>query len=93
VNFENEVSDVRAYTTLTDTVWNPKYLTISSSCDGTTVAIEMRSVLGEELAGDLVVIFDASSAQVSEEFPWWLVAVPVFVVAGLLVAIVYLRKR
>jgi hypothetical protein len=94
VNFEAPVSDVRAYTTLTDSVWNPKNLTINSSCDGTTVAIEMRSVMNEDLAGDLVVMFEDSSAQV-QEFPFWLVAVLGLVGAGLLVVymVVYRRKR
>ena len=91
VRFETEVSGVQAYTTWTDSVWNPKDFTLSSEGDVKTVAIEMRSVLDEPLAGDLVVIFN--SLQVPEEFPYWLVAVPVFVVAGLLAAMVYRKKR
>lgn len=93
VRFEGEVSDVRAYTTFTDSVWNPKYLTINSDGDETMVDIEMRSVLDEALTGDLVVMFNDSSAEGSGEFPYWLVAVPVFVFAGFLVAMVYRRKR
>jgi hypothetical protein len=93
VRFETPVSDVRAYTTLTDSVWNPKNFTVRTGCDLETVAIEMRSVLGEQLAGDFVVMFDDSSAQVHEPFPYWLLAVPVFVVAGLLAAIFYKRKH
>lgn len=93
VRFETAVSDVRAYTTWTDSVWNPKDFTLSSEGDADTVVIEMRSVLGEPLAGDLVVMFDDSSAQVPDGFPWWLIAVPVFVVAVLLAAFVYGKKR
>jgi hypothetical protein len=90
VRFEVEASDIRAYTTFTDSVWNPKYLEIKSDDDETTVDIEMRSVLGEPLAGDLVVIFK-NSGQV--EFPYWLVAVPVFVIMGFVMVLVYRRKR
>jgi len=93
MRFETEASNVRAYTTLTDSVWNQKNFTLSSEGDVETVAIQMRSVRGEQLAGDLVVMFDDSSKQVPEEFPYWLVAVPVFVVAGFLAALVYRRKR
>jgi hypothetical protein len=93
VRFETEVSAVHAYTTRTDSVWNTKNFTLNSEGDVETVAIEMRSVLGEPLAGDLVVMFNDPSGQVPEEFPYWLVAVPVFVVTGLLVAVVYRRTR
>ncbi|MBN1244011.1 hypothetical protein JXA31_00280 [Candidatus Bathyarchaeota archaeon] len=92
VRFESAVSDVRAYTTWTDSVWNQKDFALSSEGDVETVTIEMRSVLGEPLAGDLVVMFNDSSAQVPEEFPYWFVAVPVFVVAGLLAVIIYRKK-
>lgn len=98
VNFETAVSDVRAYTTFTDSVWNPKNFTSNISCDVQTVSIEMRSVLDdvldESLAGDLVVMFDS---EVAPEFPYWLVLVLAFVVAGLLATLVYTvghrRKR
>jgi len=80
VRFESAVSDVRAHTTWTDSVWNPKDFALSSEGDVETVTIEMRSVLGEPLAGDLVVMFNDSSEHVPEEFPtgsllfrslWW----------------------
>jgi hypothetical protein len=90
VRFESAVSEIRAYTTWTDSVWNPKNFELS---DAETVTIQMRSVLGEPLAGDLVVMFNDSSAQVPEEFPQWLIVVPVFVVAGLLAAMIYRKKR
>ncbi len=94
VKFETAVSDVRAYTTFTDNVWNPKNFTSNISCDVQTVSIEMYSVLDESLAGDLVVMFDSEEVH---EFPYWLVLVLVFVAAGLLVLVVYTvvhrRKR
>ncbi len=98
VNFETAVSDVRAYTTFTDDVWNPKYLTINSDGDETTVTIEMRSMMDDvmngTLAGDLVVMFDSEEVP---EFPYWLVLVLAFVVVGLFVLVVYTvvcrRKR
>jgi hypothetical protein len=93
VRFETTVSDVRAYTTFTDTIWNPKDFTTNTVCGVETVIIEMRSVLDEPLAGDLVVMFNDNSAQVQELFPYWLLAVSAFVVASLLATIVYRRRH
>jgi hypothetical protein len=93
VRFETAVSDVRAYTTFTDTVWNPKNFTSNTACGVETVSIEMRSVMNEPLAGDLVVMFNDDSTQVQTPFPYWLLAVPALVVVGLLAAIVYRRRH
>jgi hypothetical protein len=90
VRFETAVSNVRAYTTWTDSVWNPKNITLSSDGGVETAAIQMRSVRGEPLAGDLVVMFDDASVQ---QLPYWFVVVPVFALAGLLAAVIYRRKR
>lgn len=90
VRFETTVSDVRAYTTWTDSVWNPKDLALSYEDGVETATIQMRSVLGEPLAGDLVVMFNDYSKQ---ELPYWLIIVPVFVAAGFTAAIVYRKKR
>jgi hypothetical protein len=90
VRFETAVSNVRAYTTWSDSVWNPKNLTLNGEGGVETVGIQMRSVLGEPLAGDLVVMFDDASVR---EFPYWLVIVPVFAGAGLVAAVIYRKKR
>jgi hypothetical protein len=93
VRFEAAVSDIRAYTTFTDSVWNPKDFTVNTGCDAETMSIEMRSVFGEPLAGDLVVMFDDFSAQAPDGLLYWVIAVVVLVVAGLLAVMVYRRKR
>jgi hypothetical protein len=90
VRFEMAVSNVRAYTTWTDSAWNTKNLTLTSEGSAETAAIQMRSVLGEPLAGDLVVMFDDALVQ---ELPSWLIIVPVFAAAGLVAAVIYRRKR
>ena len=93
MRFKTAVSEVRAYTTLTDNIWNQKNFTLSSEDDVKTVAIQMRSNLDEPLAGDLVVMFNDSSAPTPEELPYWLIVVPVFVVADLLAAVIYRKKH
>ena len=93
VRFETPVSEIRAYTTWTDSIWNQKDFAFNSEDNVETVTIKMSSVLGEPLAGDLVVMFNDSSAEVAEEFPYWLIAVPVFLVVGSLMVIVFRRKH
>jgi hypothetical protein len=93
VRFETVISEIQAYTTWTDSVWNQKNFTLNSEDDVKTVAIQMRSMLDEQLAGDLVVMFNDSSAQTPEESPYWLIVVPVFVVAGLLATLIYRKKH
>ena len=93
LRLETPYSDIRVYTAESDSVWNPKNFTLSSEGRMDVVSIQMLSVFGELLAGDLVVMFNDSSVKVPEEFPYWLVIAPVLVVAGLLVALVYFKKR
>jgi hypothetical protein len=57
------------------------------------VSIQMHSVLDEPLAGDLVVMFNDSSAQTPEEFPYWLIILPLFIAAGFLAVMAYRGKR
>jgi hypothetical protein len=93
VRLETADSNVRAYTTQTDSVWNPKNFTLNSEDGVDVMSIQMLSVFDEPLAGDLVVMFNDSSVQVPEQFPYWLIIVPVFVAAGLLAALVYRKKH
>jgi hypothetical protein len=93
VRLETAHQNVRVYTAESDSVWNPKNFTLRSEDGLDVVSIQMRSVFGEPLAGDLVVMFNDSSAKVPEEFPYWLVIAPVLVAAGLLIALVYFKKR
>lgn len=92
VRFETAISEVRAYITLTDNIWNQKNFTLNNEDDVKTAAIQMRSMLDEPLAGDLVVMFN-DSAPTPEELPYWLIVVPVFVVSGLLATVIYRKNR
>jgi hypothetical protein len=84
VRLEANVSDVRVFTTETDSVWNPKNFTLTSEDGVDVVSVQMVSVFDEPLAGDLVVMMNDSSVEIFEEFPYWLIIVPVLVIAGLL---------
>jgi hypothetical protein len=85
IRFDTEVSDLRAYTTETDTVWNPINYTITKEGDTEVVAIQMYSDYSKPLLGDLAVMF---SNEEIPEFPAWIVPA-VFVVVALLAALGY----
>lgn len=93
LRLETAHQDIRVYTAESDSVWNPKNFTLISESGVDVVSIQLRSVFGKPLAGDLVVIVDDSSSKVPEEFPYWLVIALILVVAGLLTALVYFKKR
>jgi hypothetical protein len=93
VRFETAVTNVRAYTTEPESAWTPKNLTLSNEDGVNVVSIQMHSVLDEPLAGDLVVMFNDSSAQTPEELPYWLIILPLFIAAGFLAVMAYRRKR
>jgi hypothetical protein len=90
VRMETAASDVRVYTTETDTVWNPKNFTISREGTTDVVSIQMYSELSQPLAGDLVVMFSGSS---TEAFPYWIIIVLLFVVGSFLAVIAYQEMR
>jgi hypothetical protein len=91
IRIETGSSNLRVYTTETDSTWNPKNYTLSKEGTAEIISIQIYSELSKPLAGDLVVMFSDASAQVPDELPYWIV-VPLVIVAGILAATVY-RKR
>ena len=87
IRFDTEVTDLRAYTTETDAVWNPINYTVAQDDNGEVVAIQMYSDYSKPLLGDLVVMF--SDGEVPE-FPVWIVPALFMVVA--LVAVLGYKK-
>lgn len=85
--FDTEVSDLRAYTTETDTVWNPINYTVTQDGGSEVVAIQMYSDYSKPLLGDLAVMF--SDGEVPE-FPAWIVPAVSMIVA--LVAVLGYKK-
>ena len=83
IRMDTEVSNLHAYTTETDTVWNPINYTITQEGDTEVVAIQMYSDYSKPLLGDLAVMF---SNEEIPEFPAWIVPA-VFLVVALLAAL------
>jgi hypothetical protein len=92
IRMETASSNLHAFTTETDSIWNPINYTISK--EGTTeiVSIRMYSEYSKPLAGDLVVMFSDSSPQMPNELPYWII-VPLLIIEGLLAVIIYKKKH
>ena len=92
IRMETDTSNLQAFTTETDSLWNP--INYTSREEGTTqiISIEMFSEFAEPLAGDLVITFSGSAAQMPDELPYWII-LPLLIIAALLAAIVYRKKR
>jgi len=91
ISLDADVSNLQAYTTETDSVWNP--MNYTKTQEGTTqvVSIQMYSEYDKPLLGDLVVMFSGAEAETAEVALW--VVIPLVVVAALLVFIIYRRKH
>lgn len=81
VRLEANITEVKAFTTETDTQWNPINYTLTNDGNVTAASIVMFSEYGKPLLGDLVVIFSGSNA-VPEFSNLWVLA-PASVTAGL----------
>jgi hypothetical protein len=89
MHMDANVSNLHAYTTKTDTVWNP--INYTTTQEGTTqvVAIQMYSEYFKPLLGDLLITFSATEIP---EFPTWSI-LPLLVLVALLATVVYKKKQ
>jgi hypothetical protein len=92
IRLETTSSNIRVFTTETDSDWNTKNFTLSTEGSAKIVSIQMRSELSKPLAGDLVVMFTDSSAQVPDEFPYWTI-IPLLIVVAVMAVIIYRKKH
>ena len=92
IRMETAYSNLQAFTTETDTLWNPKNYSVSNEGATEVVKIQMYSEYLKPLAGDLVVMFSGSAAQVPVEVAYWVVA-PLLAFEVLLAFIIYKKKH
>jgi hypothetical protein len=71
IRFDGVVSNLQAFATETDEVWNPIDYTLSQDGDTQVMAIQMYSEYDKPLLGDLVVMF---SDEAIPEFPVWIIS-------------------
>jgi hypothetical protein len=92
IRMDANVSNLRAYTTETDSVWNP--IEYTTSQEGTTevVALQMYSEYDKPLLGDLVIMFSEAKAEAeTAEVTLWVIIL-LLVVAALVAFVIYRRK-
>ena len=89
IRIETNTTNLHAYTTETDSQWNP--INYTTTKQGTTqiVTIQEYSEYSKPLPGDLVVMFSDDS-QVPE-FP--VLAIPALIIAAFTIALLYLKNK
>jgi hypothetical protein len=73
IRMETNVTDIKAFTTETDSKWNPINYILTKDGNVTVASVVMFSEYGKPLLGDLVVEFSDSNAV--PEFHFWILAV------------------
>lgn len=86
IRMDTEVTNLRAYTTETDTVWNPINYTVTQEDKTEVVTIQIYSDYSKPLLGDLAVMF---SDRDIPEFPSWTVPA----VFGVMVLVAFLGYK
>ncbi len=88
IRIDVNVSNLHAYTTKTDTMWNP--INYTTTQEGTTqvVSIQMHSEYDKPLLGDLAITF--SDAEIPE-FPTW--TMPALLLVATVLAALGYKKR
>ena len=92
IRLEENVANLRAYTTETDSVWNPMNFTVSQDGAAKVMTVQMYSEYDKPLLGDLVVMFSAADAETAEAVTLWAVVLLVVIVA-LLIFVIYRKMR
>jgi len=89
LRMETNTTNLHAYTTATDSQWNPINFTYTKEKATTVISVAEYSMYNQPLPGDFVVEFNAVD-QVPE-FPVWVL--PLILIVGLLTGLFYLKKR
>jgi hypothetical protein len=91
ISIETDISNLQAYTTETDSVWNP--INYTSSQEGATemIAIQIYSEYSKPLLGDLAITFSDAETETTA-VPSWII-IPILVIAALLAVIIYRKKH
>jgi hypothetical protein len=91
IRMETNTSNLQAYTTETDSIWNP--INYTTSQEGTTeiIAIQIHSEHSKPLLGDLAITFSGAETETTA-VPSWII-IPVLLIAVLLAVIIYKRRH
>jgi hypothetical protein len=93
VRMEAKVSNLQAYTTETDNIWNPIGFIENQEDTAQVITLQMFSEYDEPLAGDLVIMFSDSDGTSSDNLPFWLVLSLLAVGVGVVLATLFFIKK
>jgi hypothetical protein len=91
IRMETTASNLQAYTTETDSIWNPINYTTSQEGAMEVIAIQIYSERSKPLLGDLAITFSGAETETTA-VPSWII-IPVLIVAVLLAVIIYRRRH
>ncbi len=94
IRFQPTIQAVHVYTAPVDSeasMWHPKTFTETFDGDMRVVLVEMTSHFGEELPGDLTVVFSRNADGEAEDFSLWVV--PVGIDVALVAVVLYLKRK
>jgi hypothetical protein len=91
ISIETNISNLQAYTTETDSIWNP--INYTTSQEGTTeiITIQIHSEYSKPSLGDLTITFSDTETE-NTAVPSWII-IPILVIAALLAVIAYRRRH
>jgi hypothetical protein len=91
IRMETTASNLQAYTTETDSVWNPINYTTRQEGATEIMAIQIYSEYSKPLLGDLAITFSGAEIETTA-VPSWII-LPVLLIAVLLAVIIYRRRH
>ena len=91
IRMETTASNLEAFTTETDSVWNPINYTTSQEGTAEVIAIQIYSEQSKPLLGDLAITFSGAEIE-NTAVPSWII-LPILLVAVLLAVIIYRRRH
>jgi hypothetical protein len=91
IRMETTASNLQAFTTETDSVWNPINYTTRQEGATEIMAIQIYSEYSKPLLGDLAITFSGAEIETTA-VPSWII-LPVLLIAVLLAVIIYRRRH
>jgi hypothetical protein len=91
ISMETSTSNLKAYTTETDSIWNPINYTTSQEDTTEIITIQIHSEYSKPLLGDLAITFSDAETETTA-VPSWII-IPILLITALLAVILYRRRH
>ena len=91
IRLDTTVSNLQAYTTQSDMVWNPINYTTTQEGTIQLIKLQMHSEYSKPPLGDLAIMFSDTESETTEVTLW--IIIPLILIAALLAFIIYRKQR